>query len=291
VVNKRGINIHGFLIIDKPSGERCAPIMNALRKRLHPRKLGYVGTLDEFASGVLPFAFGHATRLNSIMHDRPKTYRAHIEFGKETTTYDRMGDIIAESAEVPDTRAITKVIRSFIKTYEQYPPMYSSKKINGRRASDLVRAGEKVELPPKRVTIHSIEIEKIEFPECIITIECSIGTYIRSLAFDIGRALGCGAYVKELRRLSAGSFSIEQAIAPGHALLEDILPLDEALSFLPTVIVHENYKKNIMNGMAIEKSWIESGISEGICRVMILNKLFAIGEWVNDRWHYKQVFN
>lgn len=200
-----------ILFIDKPSGMTSFDVIRELRKKLGIRKMGHAGTLDPLATGLLIIALGSATkRINEFMN-LPKEYEVLIEFGKVSNTYDADGEI-TEGTPCEVSRAdFEKVLKEFLGSIQQMPPAYSAKKIKGERAYDLARKGMEVILEARPVVIHELEIVDWNLPLVRLRVACSKGTYIRSLAHDLGQKLGCGGYVKELRRTKIGEYSVEKA--------------------------------------------------------------------------------
>jgi tRNA pseudouridine55 synthase len=279
--------VHGWLIIDKPVGPGSTQIVGAVKRALREGgyakvKVGHGGTLDPLASGVLPVALGEATKLSGRMLDSDKTYEFTIAFGAETDTLDAEGEVVATSEHLPTMAAIIAVLPRFTGPIEQVPPAYSALKVDGKRAYDRARAGERVEMKPRRVTVHGLQVKKEEGPHpnllpqagegergrgplpspspaCgrgqgeglvllpSITLEARVskGTYIRSLARDIARALDSVGHVTMLRRTRAGPFGLERAIsldklaeiAKRRTLEHTLLPLTAGLDDIPALPV------------------------------------------------------
>ena len=265
--------MHGWLIIDKPIGPTSAGIVGAVKRALreggYPKvKVGHGGTLDPLASGVLPIALGEATKLSGRMLDADKAYEFTIGFGEETDTLDAGGAVVATSDKRPSRAEVAAVLQRFTGRLEQVPPAYSALKVEGRRSYDLARGGEEVELKSRAVTVHSLrhsseswnpaflgpgQEEKgdsslrwnDEVEEVTLAAKVSKGTYIRSLARDIARALDTVGHVAMLRRTKAGPFTLEQAIsldklgeaAKGRTLEQHLLPLAAGLDDIPALPV------------------------------------------------------
>jgi tRNA pseudouridine55 synthase len=285
--------LHGWIILDKPLGlgstAGVSAVKRALREGGYPKvKVGHGGTLDPLATGVLPIALGEATKLAGRMLDSDKVYEFTIAFGKETDSLDLEGAVIAESDVRPTLLEIAAVLPRFTGTIEQIPPAYSALKVDGKRAYDLARAGEVVELAARVVTIYSLSIRSlpfrsgvevreagtgvlsgsprpISFPEgerlesVTLTAHVSKGTYIRSLARDIARAFGTVGHVIQLRRTKAGPFDLAQAIsldkltehAKGHALEDTTLPLRTALDDIPALALTPEQARLIHHGQVL----------------------------------------
>ena len=203
--------INDILLIDKPSGMTSFDVIRQLRRTFGIRKMGHSGTLDPLATGLLIIAIGKSTkRINEFM-GLPKEYEVLIEFGKMSNTYDADGIITAGTLRTVSREEFERVLAPFIGDIQQMPPIFSALKIKGQRAYDLARKGEKVELQPRQVHIESIEILEWSWPLVRLRVRCGKGTYIRSIAHDLGQSLGTGGYVKELRRTAIGEFRVENA--------------------------------------------------------------------------------
>ncbi|MCD6094304.1 tRNA pseudouridine(55) synthase TruB [bacterium] len=203
----------GFILIDKPKGITSHDVVDKLREITKIRKIGYAGTLDPLGTGLLILGIGRgATRRLSEFLRLDKEYIAKLRLGAISDTFDKEGKIEFKKIEkIPSREKIGKVIKEFIGQIYQIPPSYSAKKIKGEKAYNLARKGRKVELKPQKVNIYKIKILRYKFPYLEIKVNCSSGTYIRSLASDIGKRLGCGALLEELRRTRIGNFSVKQA--------------------------------------------------------------------------------
>lgn len=208
----------GFLLVDKPVGPTSHDIVDIVRRALRTRKVGHAGTLDPFASGLLILAVGSKTKEISKFVGLDKAYEATVRFGATSDTMDRTGQIQpvpqVPGTEVPGTREIERVLEKFRGEIDQTPPMYSAKKIGGKKLYELAREGKEIERKPVRVTIHELELVSFAWPSAVIRTRVSSGTYIRALADDIGKALGCGAYLEELRRTRIGTHRVEDAVKP-----------------------------------------------------------------------------
>lgn len=200
-----------ILLIDKPSGITSFDVIRRLRNKLGIKKMGHAGTLDPLATGLLIIAVGPATKEISRYMDLPKEYEVLIEFGKNSTTYDADGEISQGVLKDISRTEFENILKNFTGEILQMPPIFSAKKIKGVRAYDLARQGKEVKLEPRKVKIDKIEILNWDWPFVSLRVNCGKGTYIRSLAHDIGERLGCGGYVKELRRTAIGEFKVEDA--------------------------------------------------------------------------------
>ena len=204
--------LSGILNVYKESGYTSNDVVAKLRGILHQKKIGHAGTLDPAATGVLPVLLGSATRLSDLVMEHEKTYRAVLLLGVTTDTQDMTGSVLSVSDAIPEENMVRETVRSFIGGYDQLPPMYSAKKVGGKKLYDLAREGKTVPRQTAPVVIHDIRIEKMDLPEVTFSVDCSKGTYIRTLCHDIGQKLGCGGAMKELTRTRAGQFFLEDAL-------------------------------------------------------------------------------
>ncbi len=206
--------LSGFLLVDKPVGPTSHDIVDAARRVLRTRKIGHAGTLDPFASGLLILAVGKMTKEIAKFVGLDKAYEATLRLGATSDTMDRTGAIAEQKDCAPVSReAFEAALEKFRGEIGQVPPMYSAKKVGGKKLYELAREGVEIERKPVRVTIHELELVAFSWPTAKIRTRVSSGTYIRALADDIGKALGCGAYLEELRRTRIGSFDVKDAVA------------------------------------------------------------------------------
>ena len=214
---------NGILNIDKPQGITSHDVVDVIKKLFPNMKVGHTGTLDPLATGVLPICIGEATKLTNQIISENKTYKVKMLLGVETDTYDVTGKIMFASTVNKDEIYIKERIKRFIGVQEQIPPMYSAIRVNGKRAYSYAREGKNIKLLPRKIEIYSIDNIKVDMErrEVEFVVQCSKGTYIRSLVNDIGKKIGCGAIMIELRRLKTGNFAIEESIP-----LYDFLKLD-----------------------------------------------------------------
>ncbi|RMD47232.1 MAG: tRNA pseudouridine(55) synthase TruB [Aquificota bacterium] len=245
----------GILLVDKPENITSNRLVQKIKKKIEEKKVGHTGTLDYFASGLMVLTIGKATRLTEYFQGLDKEYIATGELGKITDTYDRQGKIVEERECKIKEEDLEKIILSFVKTYHQIPPPYSSKKIGGKRAYQLAKKGIEVSLRPKEITIYSIEIIDISLPFFTIKVRCSSGTYIRSLIKEIGDETGCGAYTKSLRRTKVGEFSVDEALSLEQILKmskkeieEKLISVEKALYFFPEVVLDDGFDKRFLVG-------------------------------------------
>ncbi|HBR17547.1 MAG: tRNA pseudouridine(55) synthase TruB [Deltaproteobacteria bacterium RIFCSPLOWO2_12_FULL_43_16] len=258
--------MRGVLVVDKPAGPTSHDVVMMVKKRLRARKVGHIGTLDPFATGVLPLCINDATRLARFLEDGKKEYIATIKLGEETDTYDKEGRVVAREDTTSINREdIISVLMSFKGRIQQVPPIFSAIKVNGTPLYRLARQGVIVERKPKEVEIYDIEIKDIEAPFVSIRIVCSKGTYIRSLAFDAGRRLGCGAHLISLRRTKNGHFSLEQSISIDKLegvkedfLKENIISIERLFANIPDIEVDKNLAERIIHGVWPKLSQFDS---------------------------------
>ena len=257
---RKGRPIHGWLILDKPAGPSSAAVVGRVKRLLQAAKLGHAGTLDPLASGVLPLAFGEATKTVALVMDGRKSYRFTVRWGVATATDDAAGAVVGESALRPSAAEILAILPRFAGRIAQLPPAFSALKVAGARAYDLARRGEVPNLAPRMVEIECLTLLGCPDPEhAEFALDCGKGTYVRSLARDLGQALGSLGHVTSLRRTRVGRFTESQAIpldsleALGHsaAVLERLLPIPTALDDIPAVAVTAGEAELIRTGRSI----------------------------------------
>ncbi|MEP0774807.1 MAG: tRNA pseudouridine(55) synthase TruB [Acidobacteriota bacterium] len=251
---------HGLLLVDKPAGPTSHDVVEAARRALKERRIGHTGTLDPAATGLLVLCVGRATRLQHYLLSWPKTYSGDIRLGWATTTYDVEGEPVGEPAAVPplDEGTLAALAARFRGEVDQLPPPYSAKKTGGKKFYELARAGEEVPLQPKRVTIHEVTLQRRDAEHIAFEVTCSSGTYLRSLAHDIGQTLGCGGHLATLRRLRIGPWQVSRAVAaevlanrPRDIPEEAFVPLaDVALPF-PTVVLNPVAASHFRHGQDV----------------------------------------
>ncbi len=254
--------MNGIILVDKPQDWTSHDVVAKLRGVLHERRIGHSGTLDPLATGLLVVFVGRATRAVEFAEADSKEYLAGLRLGVSTDTQDITGNIVAESAALPDEAALREALGRFIGDIEQIPPMYSAIKIGGKKLYELARRGESVERAPRKITVSAIDIAGRDGDDYILNISCSKGTYVRTLCSDIGEALGCGACMSSLRRTRAGVFSvddahsladIEAAVREGR-LSDIILPVDTLFASFPKLTVSQSAAKRLKNGNIIKIS-------------------------------------
>jgi tRNA pseudouridine55 synthase len=250
----------GFLVVDKPSGSTSHDVVDAARRWLGTRRVGHLGTLDPLATGVLPLAVRDATKLIAFVAPGPKVYAGTIRLGVATDTFDAEGAVVSRhQGPLPDEATVRAALAAFEGDIEQLPPMYSSVKHAGEPLHRLARRGEHVERQPRKVRIHSLELLEYRAPELGIRVSCAPGTYVRTLAEDLGTRLGCGAHLAGLRRFQSGPFTLEQAAsmevleaaAEAGRCEEHLVPPAEALG-LPTVALRTEQLRRVAHGAEVE---------------------------------------
>jgi tRNA pseudouridine55 synthase len=250
------MNWDGLLLVNKPEGETSHTIVQNVKARLRVAKAGHLGTLDPLATGVFPVCLGKSTRLAPFYMGAEKCYIAAVRFGFFTSTDDREGAPEGPRKTVKLKREhVEKVVESFKGEYQQRPPSYSAKKIQGKKAYELARKGVKPDLPLQKVIIHDARLLDFEKDRAVIFIHCGSGTYIRSIARDLGTRLECGAHVQDLTRTRFNDFSVEQTCAPDaemEKLQSAFIPLEQMLSYLPEIIIDSSLSKKVLSGSAIE---------------------------------------
>ena len=258
--NRKGQPVHGWVVVDKPLGLTSTQVVGRVRRVFDARKVGHGGTLDPLATGLLPIAMGEATKTVPYVMAGDKAYRFTLRWGQATTTDDTEGEVIGVSERRPAEAEIRAVLARFQGVIDQVPPNYSAIKIAGRRAYDRARAQEVFELDPRPVTIHSLELAAMEGPDLAsFEVVCGKGAYMRSLARDLGAALGCHAHVVALRRTAAGPFTQDHAIslesleALGHSAAASgaLLPIETALDDIPALALTEIEANRLRRGQAV----------------------------------------
>jgi tRNA pseudouridine55 synthase len=255
--------VHGLLVIDKPAGITSRAVVDRVQRAL-PRgtKIGHTGTLDPLATGVLVLCLGAATRLTEYLQRMTKTYRAGILLGSRSDTDDVDGTITpVENVVPPDRAGIEACLSGFLGVVEQTPPAFSAAKVAGRRAYDLARRGKGVDLRPRRVHIDQIDVLAYDYPHLQLEVSCGKGTYIRSLARDLGERLGCGGLIESLRRTRIGPFTEQNALpldAGAEVIRSNLLPLASAVSHLVAVTLDESKLAKLRQGLAVPAQVIAS---------------------------------
>ncbi|HEY6290905.1 MAG TPA: tRNA pseudouridine(55) synthase TruB [Terriglobia bacterium] len=253
--------ISGVLVIDKPAGMTSHDVVAAARRILHIRQIGHYGTLDPFATGVLPLSIGKATRFAQFYLKSRKAYQGAIRFGFSTDTYDATGKATSEQADDrPELKAIERAFQEFTGRIRQAPPPFSAKRVKGVRAYELARRHEPVELEPVDVEIYAFELLDLDGQQARFAVECSGGTYVRSLAYDVGRKVGWPAHLASLRRTAVAEFKESQAVgldelqALAHEgnVMKALIPLEALLPDCPALVVRGGEERSVRHGRAFE---------------------------------------
>ncbi len=283
----------GILIIDKPAGITSHDVVNRVRRALGTKRVGHTGTLDPFATGVMVVLVGRATRLAQYLDKDEKEYEAEVAFGFETDTGDRTGTRIASATTPLDALTsdrINAVLPAFRGDIEQVPPMFSAKKIEGRKLYELARRGETIERKAVVVTISRLEIASGLQPvdgepgtlRIRLVVACSAGTYIRTLAADIGRSVGAGAHLAELRRTRAGRFTIADAVPLDDVNAAHLRPAGDAVEHLPRYILNPDRIDPTRNGMSTRVLDAELPDGSSVRLVAENGELIAIGRFAAE---------
>jgi tRNA pseudouridine55 synthase len=294
--------ISGVLVVDKPVGLTSHDVVQIVRKGTNIRRAGHTGTLDPRASGVLVILIGPAVRLSEYVSASDKRYQAVVRLGASTDTYDADGRITSTSpVDKINEEQFEESLQSFVGEIEQVPPPYSAVKIKGRKAYEMAREGEDIDLAPRRIKVYSLELLEWAPPEAVIDVYCSSGTYVRSLAHDLGEKLGCGAHLIGLRRTKSGRFTLRDAV-PLRRLREAfedgnwyqyLIPAAEALSDWPAIELTQDQVEAIRHGHRItgDDNITESGVSM-VRGVSEQGELVALLEFILDsnEWQPKKVF-
>lgn len=251
MARRRPATTHGLCVVDKPSGVTSHDVVGMLRRRFGERQVGHGGTLDPDATGVLVVAVGMTTKLLRFVEKTEKRYTGHVVLGTATSTLDSSGEVTAthdmSHVTVDDVRRVVEA--NLTGDIEQVPPMVSAIKIDGKRLHELARQGIEVERPPRPVHVASFAVEPGPEPGVIaIDVTCSAGTYIRTLADDLGRLLGGAAHLRDLRRTAVGEFTIDEAAPPGEC---ELLPVATAVRGLPSVVVDDDVAALVANGRVL----------------------------------------
>lgn len=280
-------NINGILLLDKPLGFSSNQALQKIKWLLKAAKAGHTGTLDPLATGLLPLCFGEATKFAHYLTDADKTYVATIKLGITTSTGDAEGAVLSTQPVNVNQAAFVKASQQFIGEISQVPPMYSALKFEGKALYEYARAGVEIERQSRLVTIHSIKIHSFSGDVAVITVTCSKGTYIRTLAEDIGKQLGCGAHLIGLRRIATANYDISQAITieQFEALSDEqrlavLAPADSAVLHLPAITLDDDSVFYLLQGQAV---WRSGAIPAGLLRLYSEQQVFlGLGELQPD---------
>lgn len=247
----------GFLLLDKQKGISSNQLVQKVKKSLSLKKVGHLGTLDPMATGLMILAINRATKFSSYFLESDKSYDASIQLGSSTDTDDAMGNIISSSDIIPNEKDINKSLASFIGQSMQTAPFFSALKHKGKPLYKYAREGEFISKPPREINIFSIKNIICEHNKCSFIVHCSKGTYIRSIARDLGDKLNSGGHLSALRRLSQGTFNIKNAMTIENIELNKLITIEEAFSELSEIQLDSNQTKFFMNGVKIEEINLE----------------------------------
>jgi len=295
--------ISGALVVDKPVGMTSHDVVQAIRNGTGLRRAGHTGTLDPRASGVLVILVGPAVRLSEYVSASDKRYQAIIRLGGTTDTFDAEGKFTPTKDPVNVTEAeFEEALKTFVGEIEQVPPAHSAVKVGGRKAYEMARKGEEVELEPRKITVHHLEVLEWTPPEVVIDVHCSSGTYVRSLANDLGKKLGCGAYLVGLRRTKSGKFTLRDA-TPLRKLQEAfnagnwyqfLIPAAEALADWPSVELNPDEVEGVRHGHRVKAKEADT-VNEKVRGISTQGELVALMELTvqadgSKEWQPKKVF-
>jgi tRNA pseudouridine55 synthase len=298
-------DVHGWVVLDKPVGMTSTHAVAVLKRLFTAKRAGHAGTLDPLASGCLPIALGEATKTVPFVMDGRKIYLFTVQWGEERDTDDAEGRVVASGATRPDADAVRALLPQFMGTIEQVPPRYSAVKIDGERAYDLARDGEIVELASRPVEIHRLDLVSTpDADHALFEAECGKGTYVRALARDMGRLLGCFGHVSALRRTVVSPFgenhmiSLEQLEALCHRasigegnLADALLPVETALDDIPALAVNRADAARLQRGQAVLLRGRDAPIFRGTVYVTASGQLIALAEVDRGEIVPKRVFN
>jgi tRNA pseudouridine55 synthase len=298
-------DVHGWVILDKPIGMTSTHAVAVVKRLFSAKRAGHAGTLDPLASGGLPIAIGEATKTVPFVMDGRKRYRFTVTWGEERDTDDTEGRVVRASDLRPAPEAIRALLPQFTGVIEQIPPQYSAIKVQGERAYDLARDGETVELKPRPVEIHQLTlVEQLDSSHYVFEAECGKGTYVRALARDLGRILGCFGHISALRRTLVGPFDENDMIpleqlealcdraASGEGSLADaLLPVETALDDIPALAVTRADAARLHRGQAVLLRGRDAPNCSGTVYVTVAGRLLALAEIGNGELIPKRVFN
>lgn len=286
--------MHGWLILDKSEGMRSTQAGGAVKRIFGQKKIGHAGTLDPFASGVLPLALGEATKTVPYLMNKPKTYKVALSFGTQTSTDDTEGEVIATSSNRPTLSDIQSALGLFTGSIRQIPSMYSAIKIKGKPAYARARAGEVIDMPSRQVEIYNLTLESYVADTATFNVRCGTGTYVRSLGRDLALHLGSVGHLTMLQRTCVGPFNIESAISLENikkisdtSMACVLLPIGSVLDDIPAVSVSLQKAAKIRQGQAIE---INQGNSLGVS-VWCDGSIIALGHVTDNMFYPDRVFN
>ncbi|MGH6865885.1 MAG: tRNA pseudouridine(55) synthase TruB [Methyloceanibacter sp.] len=301
---RKGLAINGWLVLDKPQGMTSTRAVGRVKRLYNAAKAGHAGTLDPLATGILPIALGEATKTVPFVLDGSKAYRFTVRFGAETDTDDAEGKLVDTTNRRPSNEEIESALPRFTGELVQVPPRFSALKVEGARAYDLAREQEEFELVPRTVVIERLEfVERPDADLCLLEAECGKGTYVRALARDLGRALGCLGHVEALRRTRVGLFGEAEAIPladiesaaerpDGHAALLGLLkPVETALHDLPALNLSSSDAARLRQGQPVLLRGRDAPIVNGTAYAISSGALVAVGEVSQGELRPRRIFN
>jgi tRNA pseudouridine55 synthase len=294
-------DVHGWLVLDKPVGMTSTHAVGVIKRSFNARRAGHAGTLDPLASGVLPIALGEATKTVSFVMEGRKIYRFTIRWGEERDTDDAEGRIVARSPERPSQEHVRALLPRFTGLIEQVPPRFSAVKIDGERAYDLAREGEMVELEARAIEIHALEWTAAPDPDhTVLAAACGKGTYIRALARDMGRELGCYGHVAQLRRTAVGPFdessavtleALQEGFDATGAGIQHLLPVESGLAALPALRVSLADAGRLARGQAVLLRGRDAPMIEGWVSISTQGALVGLAEVERGELRPRRIFN
>jgi tRNA pseudouridine55 synthase len=294
-------DVHGWVVLDKPVGMSSTHAVSVVKRLFQAKRAGHAGTLDPLASGVLPIALGEATKTVPFVMEGRKVYRFTVRWGEERDTDDAEGRITASAPERPSAAAVAALLPRFVGQIAQVPPRFSAVKIDGERAYDLARDGEAVDIAPRQVEIHHLELTETPDPDhATLLAECGKGTYVRALARDMGRALGCLGHVVGLRRTAVGPFGEDVAVSldalqrlrSGEAIERAaLLPVEAGVGALPALQVSSSDAGRLARGQAVLLRGRDAPVMGGWVSVSSGGALIALAQLEKGELRPRRIFN
>jgi tRNA pseudouridine55 synthase len=294
-------DVHGWVVLDKPVGMSSTHAVSVVKRLFQAKRAGHAGTLDPLASGVLPIALGEATKTVPVVMEGRKVYRFTVRWGEERDTDDAEGRITASAPERPSAAAVAALLPRFVGQIAQVPPRFSAVKIDGERAYDLARDGEAVDIAPRQVEIHHLELTETPDPDhATLLAECGKGTYVRALARDMGRALGCLGHVVGLRRTAVGPFGEDVAVSldalqrlrSGEAIERAaLLPVEAGVGALPALQVSSSDAGRLARGQAVLLRGRDAPVMGGWVSVSSGGALIALAQVEKGELRPRRIFN
>jgi tRNA pseudouridine55 synthase len=294
-------DVHGWVVLDKPVGMSSTHAVSVVKRLFQAKRAGHAGTLDPLASGVLPIALGEATKTVPFVMEGRKVYRFTVRWGEERDTDDAEGRITASAPERPSAAAVAALLPRFVGQIAQVPPRFSAVKIDGERAYDLARDGEAVDIAPRQVEIHHLELTETPDPDhATLLAECGKGTYVRALARDMGRALGCLGHVVGLRRTAVGPFGEDVAVSldalqrlrSGEAIERAaLLPVEAGVGALPALQVSSSDAGRLARGQAVLLRGCDAPVMGGWVSVSSGGALIALAQVEKGELRPRRIFN